>query len=137
MAHLDITTRRLALFAQLDGAASDLGRLVTDAFQVNHRLGNADDQAQVRGRWLAAGEDAQALLVDVALHLVDLLVNLAHLLGQTRVGFDQRGNRVVDLLFHQPAHGQQVAAHLFELGVELLGNVMGKAFFVDHRFVLW
>jgi hypothetical protein len=35
------------------------------------------------------------------------------------VGLDQRGDRVVDLLLHQPAHGQEVAAHFLQLGVEL------------------
>ncbi len=132
VAHFHIAPWRLAFFTQLDGPAGDLGRFVTNALQVDHRLGDTDDQAQVGGRRLPTGEDTQAFLVDIALHLVDLLVNLAHLLGQARIGFDQRGDRVVDLFFNQPAHGQQVAAHLFQLGIELLGNVVGKAFFVDH-----
>ncbi|MNR11070.1 hypothetical protein D3C85_1273520 [compost metagenome] len=132
MADLDVAARRLAILAQLDGALGDLGGLVADALEVDHRLGDADDQAQVGGRRLAAGEDAHALLVDVALHLVDLRVDLAHLLGQAGVGVDQRVDRVGDLLLHQAAHGQQVAADLLQLGVELGGDVMGKAVLVDH-----
>ena len=132
MTNLDVATRRLTLFAQVDGALGNLGRLVTDALEVDHRLGDADDQAQVGGRRLATGEDAHAFLVDVALHLVDLVVDLAHLLGQAGVGLDQRGDGVVDLLFHQAAHGQQVAAHFFQFGVELLGDVLGKIVFADH-----
>ncbi|MNL28654.1 hypothetical protein D3C87_1503080 [compost metagenome] len=134
MTHFDVTARRFAFFAQLDGTTGDLGRFVTDALQVDHRLGNADDQAQVGRCRLTTGQNAQAFFVDVAFHLVDLVVDLAHLLGQAGVGLDQRGHRVVDLLFHQPAHGQEVAAHLFKLGVELRGNVVGKAFFTNHLF---
>ena len=136
VAHLDIAARRRAFLAELDGPAGDLRGLVADALQVDHRLGDADHQTQVGGRRLATREDAQARLVDVALHLVGLLIDLAHLLGQARVGLDQRGDRVVDLLLHQAAHGQQVAAHLFQLGVELLGNVLGMAVFVDHVLTL-
>ncbi|MNY27052.1 hypothetical protein D3C86_1609390 [compost metagenome] len=132
MADLDVAARRLAILAQLDGALGDLGGLVADALEVDHRLGDADDQAQVGSRRLTAGEDAHAFLVDVALHLVDLVVDLAHLLSQTGVGVDQRGHRVIDLLLDQPAHGQQMAAHLLQLGVELLGDVLGEVVFVDH-----
>jgi len=85
---------------------------------------------------LATGEDAQAFFVDVAFHLVDLVVDLAHLLGQARVGLDQRSDGVVDLFLHQPAHRQEVAAHLLELGVELRGDMVGKAFFANHVGVL-
>ena len=130
--NLDVAARRLAFLAQLDGAAGDLGGLVADPLEVDHRLRDADDQAQVGGRRLTPGEDTHALLVDVALHLVDLVVDLADLLGEAGVGVDQRVDRVVDLLFHQPAHGQEVAAHILQLGVELLGDVMGETVFVDH-----
>src|SRR3546814_8094432 len=57
---------------------------------------------------LTTGQDAQALFVDVALHLVDLVVDLAHLLGQAGIGLDQRGHRVVDLLFHQRSEERRV-----------------------------
>src|SRR5690606_15818518 len=113
-------------------ALGDLRRLVADALKVDHRLGDADDQTQVGGRRLTPGKDAQAFLVDVALHLVDLVIDLAYLPGQTGVSLDKRGHRVVDLLLDQPAHGQQVAAHLLQLGVELLRDVVGEAVFVDH-----
>ena len=136
MAHFHVATRRLTLFAQLDGAAGNLGGFIANALQVDHRLGNADDQTQVRGRWLAAGKNAQALFVDIAFHLVDLLVNLTHLLSQARVGLDQRGDRIIDLLLHQPAHRQEVAAHFLKLGIELRGDVVGKAFFANHVGVL-
>ncbi|MNP76316.1 hypothetical protein D3C76_1735320 [compost metagenome] len=55
------------------------------------------------------------------------------MLGQTRVGLDQRSNRVIDLFLDQTAHRQEVTADLLEFGVELLGDVVGKAVFVDHE----
>ncbi|MNY05508.1 hypothetical protein D3C86_1382310 [compost metagenome] len=81
---------------------------------------------------MTTGQNAQAFFVDVAFHLVDLVVDLAHLLGQAGVGLDQRGDRVVDLLLDQPAHGQEVAAHFLQFGVELLGDVVCKAFLRNH-----
>src|SRR5690606_9976125 len=77
-------------------------------------------------------EDAQAILVDVALHLVDLVIDFTNLLGQPGIGFDQRRDSVIDLLLDQPAHGQEMAADLFQFGVELLGNMLGMAVFVHH-----
>src|SRR5690606_6935868 len=77
-------------------------------------------------------EDAQARLVDASLHPVGVVVDLAHLPRQSGIGLEQRGDRIIDLLLHQPAHGQQVTAHLLQLGVELLGDVLGMAVFVDH-----
>ncbi|MNZ96123.1 hypothetical protein D3C78_1153040 [compost metagenome] len=133
MPDFDVAARRLTFFAQLNGAAGDLGRFVTDTLQVDHRLGNADDQTQVGSGRLTTGENAHAFLVDVALHLVDLLVDFAHLLGQARVGLDQRGDRVIDLFLDQAAHRQEVTADLLEFGVELLGDMVGKAVFVDHE----
>ena len=62
--------------------------------------------------------------------------NITDALGKARVGVDQRGNRVVNLFFHQAAHGQQVATHLFQLSVELRRNMVGEAVFVDHVHVL-
>ena len=134
MAHFDVTTRRLAVLTQFDGATGDLRGFVTDALQVDDRLGDADDQAQVGSRRLAAREDADALLIDVAFHVVDLVIYVAHLLREPGIGIDQRGDRIVDLLFHQATHGQEMAAHLFQLGVELLGDVLRVAVFADHLF---
>ncbi|MNR14949.1 hypothetical protein D3C85_1314510 [compost metagenome] len=127
MPNLDITTWRLTFFAQLDGASGNLGRFVADALQVDHRLGNADDQAQVRRCRLTTSKNAHAFFVDVAFHLVDLVIDLADLLRQARIGFDQRSHRVVDLLFNQAAHCQEVAAYFFEFGVELRRDVVGEA----------
>ena len=132
VADLDVAAGGLAVLGQLDGATGDLGSLVADALQVDHRLGDADDQAQVGGRGLTASEDAQAFLVDAALHDVDLVVDGAHLARQPGIGIDHRAHGVADLLFHQTAHGQQVAADLFQFDVVLLGDVLRVAFFVDH-----
>ena len=136
MADFNITTRRFAFLAQLDGAFGDLRGFVTDALKVDHRLGDADDQAQVGRRRLTTGENAQAFFVDGGFHLVDLFVDLAHLLGQARVGIDQRGHRIVDLLLDQTAHRQQVATDFLQFGIELGGDVMGEAVFVDHVKIL-
>ncbi|MNT33568.1 hypothetical protein D3C72_1695020 [compost metagenome] len=133
MPDFDVTTWRLAFFAQLNGPAGDLGRLVTNTLQVDYRLGNADDQTQVGSGRLTTSENAHTFLVDVALHLVDLLIDFPHLLGKAGVGLDQRSDRVVDLLLDQAAHRQEVAANLFEFGVELLGDMVGKAVFIDHE----
>jgi len=132
MPHFDIAFGGLAFLAQLDGALGDLGGFITDALDIDHRLGDADDQPQVGGGRLATGQNAHAFLVNRRFHLVDLLVDFAHLLGQAGVSLDQRGHRVIHLFFHQPAHGQQVAAYLFQLGVELGGDVLREVVFVDH-----
>ena len=117
---------RLAIF---DASSPMRSRSITDL-----------EMLMIRRRSEAAGwrraRNAQAFLVDVGFHLVDLVIDLAHLLGQAGVGLDQRGDGVVDLLLDQTAHRQEVAAHFLQLGVELLRDVMGEAVFVDHLEVL-
>ena len=86
-------------------------------------LMTATTTAQVAGRRLAAGDDLAALLVDGHFKFVDLGVIPDDRLAERGVAAHQRGERLLDLLFHQSAHLQNLRADVLEFGVILLGDV--------------
>ena len=132
MPTLDIALGRLPSFNQINGTTRNLGSLVTDTLQIDDDLADTDHQTQIAGSWLTARQNAHALLIDIQLHLVDGVVLLADLFGQLRIAFNQRHNRIVYLFLDQPTHFQQLGANFFQLGIELLGYVLLKQFFIWH-----
>ena len=105
---------------------ADLLALVADALQVGDGLDGGDDHAQVAGRRCARGEDAAALLVDRHFHAVDLVIVLRHGSTEGAVALDQRGERRAELLLDEAAHGEHLAAHVLEILVEALRDVVGE-----------
>jgi hypothetical protein len=128
VAHLQ-HVRRLARAALVDAArhAGDLLRLVADALEVGHRLGDGEDQAQVVCRRLALDDDLAAVAVDRHFHGVHVAVVGDHLVDHGALAGGHRLQRPPDLRLDQAAHLEDARAHRFELGVELLGYVLADA----------
>jgi hypothetical protein len=105
---------------------ADLLRLVADALQVRDGFERRDHEPQVaRGR-RARREDAAALLVDAHLHAVDLDVVLGHLEAELAVRLGQRLDRAIQLLLDEPAHREHRVAHMLEVFVEALRDVVAE-----------
>jgi hypothetical protein len=109
------------------GDVADLLALVADALEIGDGLDDRDDHPQVAGGGRAQREDAAALLVDRDLHAVDLVVVGRHRFAEAAVALDQRGDRLVQLLLDEAAHLQHLVAHLFQVLVEPLGNVVVRS----------
>ena len=82
-------------------------------------------EAQIGGHRLAAGQDAQAQVVVVALEPVDLLVGVQGVPGQVRVPLHQGGDALGDHRFHPPGHEEDPLAQLVQLPLVLPVRMLG------------
>src|ERR1700680_1542513 len=108
------------------GDVADFLALIADALQIGDGLDDGDDHPQVSGSRRADRQYAAALLVDRHLHAVDLVIVGRDRFAQAAVAFDQGGDRLVQLLLHEPAHLQHLVANLFQVFVEAARNVVGE-----------
>jgi hypothetical protein len=118
------------------GEPRDLGRLVADALEVGHDLAGGEDQAQVRGRGLAAHDDLPQLVVDDLLELVHLGVPGDHLQRALHVAVDVTQDGRADVRFHEPAHLEHPRADRLQVLVVLACWCARSRRFV-HEFQLF
>ncbi len=109
---------------EFERALADVHRVVADPFEVGRNLETGSDEAQVAGGRLMEREHADALLIDLGVHLVHVFVALNHFARMFAVAIDQRLDRLGDLSLDQSAHLEQTSAQaaqiLFVLSVGML-----------------
>ncbi len=93
----------------------DVDGHVADPLQVAVDLDGRRDEAQIPGGGLPQGQEADALLLDLHVELVDLGIALDDLPGQFRVSLQERGGHVLDGLFRQGAQVEEVLLDVLEL----------------------
>src|SRR5215469_7116107 len=108
---LAVLVRRALHGREARGDVADLLALVADTLEVGDGLDDGDDHPQVAGRRSARGEDAAAFLVDGDLHVVHLMIVHGHCFAKGAVAFDQRSDRLLQLLLDEAAHAEHLAAH--------------------------
>jgi len=96
----------------------DLLGLIADALEVGDGLDDRHDHSQVPRRRRPRREDAAALIVDGHLHVVHLVVIGRHPLAEGAVAFDQRRDRLLQLLLDEASHAEHLAAYALEVLVE-------------------
>ena len=116
-----------ALLVDALGHARDLLGLVADALEVGDDLADRHDQAQVARRRLALDHDVVDGAVDRDLVAVDARVVFDHLRDERLVAGGEGLDRGEDLRLDQSAHLQHARARGVEVGLELLGNMLGHA----------
>ncbi len=110
----------------------DLLYLVADTLELVDDLGDHQHEAQVdRGR-LPPGDDLAAHLIEIDLHLVDLLLVGPYLIDRLVVVGLQQRDRAIELCLDESTHCQDPAADSLHLGVELLVRV-----YVHRGIPLW
>ena len=100
----------------------DVDRQVGDALEVVVELQHPDDVAKIDGHRLVEGEDLEALLLDVDLHLVDAGVGFDDLIGHPDVGGFHRRDGLVDVLLDERAQSEDLALELFDFFFEVASH---------------
>ena len=126
MLDLAVLVRRPLHGGEARGDVADLLALIADALEVGDGLDDGDDHPQIAGGRRPNREDAAAFLVDRHLHAVDLVIVRRDRFAQTAVAFDQRRDRLVQLLLDESAHLQHLVADLLQVFVEAAGDVVSE-----------
>ncbi|MNE34034.1 hypothetical protein D3C80_1277370 [compost metagenome] len=111
------TTCQLARNAGALNGNNALGSVfaeVTHAFQITCNAQGTDDFPQVSCHWLTLGNGNDCLVANFAFRVVKNDVFGNDLLGQSRVGIDQRANRIRTHLFSNTAHLRDTACQEFQ-----------------------
>src|SRR6516165_9731757 len=124
MLDLAVLVRRTLHGGEARGDVADFLGLIADALEVGDGLDDGDDDPQIAGGRCARGEDAAALIIDGDFHVVHLEVIHRDLLAEGAIAFDQRSNRLVQLLLDEAAHAEHFAANPLEVLVEAARNVV-------------
>ena len=124
--HAQIIGADAAAAAQVEHQTRDLLGLVADTFQIGDGLADRQHQAQIGGGRLAAQQNLGAVLVDLDFERVDLEVVDRDIFGFVEVTAREAFEHLVDVLFDQAAHRQDLRTNILQLLIELVGNVMGQ-----------
>ncbi len=108
------------------GKLRDALGFIADAFEIGQHLDHRQHEPKIRRRGLTSREDVGAALVDRELGRIDLLFALADLGAARGIAIDEHRERGRDLLFAEAAHREHLTADVFDLAVELAGDVLGK-----------
>ena len=90
---------------------------VADALQLGGDPHDGDDEAEVGGHRLLAGEQVVAPLRERHLHGVDLVVGGEGQVGLALVPVEEHRAHALEVLVHADAHDLHLQAELFELGL--------------------
>ena len=110
---------QLRLVVQLDRPLGDILRQIADSLEFGGDFHRRRHQPQVSCGRLMEGQQPDTVFIDLHIQRVDLVVPLDHPAGQGRVARDQRGEGLVDLIFRQPGHSQELGLQLGEFFVKV------------------
>src|SRR5581483_141400 len=74
----------------------------------------------------ARSQNSAAFLVDGDFHVVDLVVVHGNGFAERAVSFDQRGDRLMELLFDEATHPEDLTADALEVLVETTRDVVAE-----------
>ena len=113
------------------GDLGDVQREVTHPLDVGDHAQARDDDAQVAGDRLLAGEQVERVGLDLLVELVDRRVAGDHRLGGLQVGVEQRLGRVVDGASRQPGDVDERRRDRVEILVVLVAHSASRCSVVE------
>jgi hypothetical protein len=102
--------------------ACDVAGQIAHALEVVVHLEHGDHETQVRRHGLVESKDLEALLLDFDLALVDHFVALDDLVDEGRIAALEDAERLVDGLFDESPHGEDLVLEVVEVALQMLGH---------------